>query len=467
MAASSADAIYLQYGKQNKYSWASVIAPLEARGVFKTCNLDLVTIPASMEPVFDQIQRSNAMHHFILFTVNSYHSHKILKDIRKANEFRIQGGIRQKVHIIAGGPHANVRPAELLDAGVDYAFIKEGEVAIVDFFTQFYKHARKEDNVQNQGQGQGKDRYREVPFIPEAVPNCYYKDAVSGTMKYTFDASLVSLDDYPPIAADHRMFRPIEITRGCPHGCHFCLTPQIFGYASRHRSVENTICWVERAVKLKYKRVWFMAPNSLAYGSKGSKPNVPVIERLLKGVKQIPGLQEVYFGTFPSEVRPEFVTRDVMEAIVPHVTNDTFVMGAQSASPAILKTSHRGHTIEDVWNAVDIITGVGCKVDIDMIFGIPGETVDDETCNIEFIKQVLERPGVRIHGHVFMPLPGTVFEHEQPGSMSPALLKVIGNFTKAGKVFGQHFVQVGRAKRIKKNSEITAQSSTSAARQDP
>ena len=76
-----------------------------------------------------------------------------------------------------------------------------------------------------------------------------------------------------------------------------------------------------------------------------------------------------------------------------------------------------------------------------------------EAGNIEFIKQVLARPGVRIHGHAFMPLPGTFFEHEEPGKMTPAILKVIGQYTKIGRVFGQHFVQEKRAVRISKNSE--------------
>ena len=86
-----------------------------------------------------------------------------------------------------------------------------------------------------------------------------------------------------------------------------------------------------------------------------------------------------------------------------------------------------------------------------MIFGLPGETPDDDAANIEFIKQVLARSGTRIHGHVFMPLPGTMFENEKPGTMSPEIMKVIGRYTKDGRVFGQHFVQVKRAIRLSKN----------------
>jgi len=429
------DTIYLQYGKQNKYSWATVIGILESRGIFTNYHLELITARSSIESVLDRVQSSNANHHFFFFTVNSYYARKILKSIKNVHEFRQQHGLGGKVHILAGGPHANIRPGEILASGADYVFSKEGEIALVEFFNQFY------------GGNEGHANLRSQDF-PRAIPNCYFMNISTSTMEFTHEAPLVSLDDYPPVAVKHRMFRPIEITRGCPHGCNFCLTPQIFGYASRHRSVENVVCWVQRAVQLKYRRVWFTAPNALAYGSKGSKPNPPVMEKMLKGLKAIDGLEEIYFGTFPSEIRPEFVTREVLDAITPYITNDTFVMGAQSASPRILKSSHRGHTIEDVWNAVDIITSHGNKVDIDMIFGLPSETAEDVGLNIEFIKKVLERPGIRIHGHVFMPLIGTTFEHESPGTIVPELAKIIGHYTKLGRIFGQHFHQVYRATRF-------------------
>ena len=429
------DTIYLQYGKQNKYSWASVIGILESRNIFNDYNIDLVTVRSSIESVFDQVQSSTARHHFFFFTVNSYHVHKILKSIQNVTDFKKQHDMQESIHIIAGGPHANIYPGEIMDAGADYVFNKEGEIAIVEFFRDFYAHVNKENLSPKE-------------FIPSQVSNCYYRDRGTNEMRFTHLAKLVDLDDYPPIAIDHRMFRPIEITRGCPHGCNFCLTPQIFGYQSRHRSPDNVVCWVERAVKLKYRRVWFTAPNAFAYGSKTSKPNSPAVEKMLKGLKAIEGLEEIYFGTFPSEIRPEFVNHDILDAVAPYITNDTFVMGAQSASPRILKSSHRGHTIEDVWNAIDILTSRGYKIDIDMIFGLPGETDEDVALNIQFIKDVLEKTGTRIHGHAFMPLPGTKFEHELPGLITPELAKIVGHYTKIGRIFGQHFHQVYRAARF-------------------
>jgi radical SAM superfamily enzyme YgiQ (UPF0313 family) len=108
--------------------------------------------------------------------------------------------------------------------------------------------------------------------------------------------------------------------------------------------------------------------------------------------------------------------------------------------------------VDDVWNAVDIITGNGYSIDLDMIFGLPGEQERDIECNIDFMKEVLKNAKVRIHGHVFMPLPGTAFERERPGTIQKELASVIGYYASIGRVYGSHFQQIKTAKRFSKQS---------------
>ncbi len=35
----------------------------------------------------------------------------------------------------------------------------------------------------------------------------------------------------------------------------------------RHASIESIVKWTDRAVKIRYKRVWFATSNAFAYGS--------------------------------------------------------------------------------------------------------------------------------------------------------------------------------------------------------
>lgn len=438
--------IHAWYGPQNKYTVATIAAILESSGFLDDGALAFETVRDDIAGCLARIKEERLEnqhhHHFFMFSVNSYHAAKIFKIARTVDAFRHEEHVEDHVHVLAGGPHVTARPGDALASGVDVAFVHEGEVAINSYFTNFLTCLR----AGHQFASHGKD---------ERVPNLRYhatNASAGSTIVQTPAACPVNLNDYPPIAASQRLFRPIEISRGCPHGCKYCQTPALFGREMRHRSVDNVVAWVARAVLLKYNKVWFTTPNAFAFGSKGTRPEPATLEALLRGLARIHGLEQVFFGTFPSEVRPEFVTQATIDAVAPHIANDTFVVGAQSASPRVLSSINRGHSIDDVWHAVDIITGAGFKIDIDMIFGLPGVTQDDVDLDIDFIKAVLARQGTRVHGHVFMPLPGTAFEQEAPGKIPADLARVLGRFATRQRVFGSHFHQQHRARKIRETT---------------
>ena len=141
---------------------------------------------------------------------------------------------------------------------------------------------------------------------------------------------------------------PIEITRGCPYSCKFCCTPFLTGGRVRHRSIESVVEWLQRAVEMSgFKRTWFLSPNALSYGGHGRTVESDRIESLLKAVTSVKGLEEVFFGSFPSEVRPEFVSTPILEMMKGYVANKTLQIGLQSGSNRILKIINRHHTVED------------------------------------------------------------------------------------------------------------------------
>lgn len=79
--------------------------------------------------------------------------------------------------------------------------------------------------------------------------------------------------------------------------------------------------------------------------------------RLLVGLLETiktrrPGLR-LNFGNFPSEVRPDYVTVEAAKAVRPLCDNRVMAVGAQSGSPRVLRTIGRGHTVEDVYRAVE------------------------------------------------------------------------------------------------------------------
>jgi len=181
-----------------------------------------------------------------------------------------------------------------------------------------------------------------------------------------------------------------------------------------------------------------ITPNAFSYGSPdGKKPAPARIEELLAGVKKILGPQgRIYFGSFPSEVRPEHVTKDTVALVRKYAVNDNLVIGVQSGSQRILDLCHRGHTVADAYRAVALTLRAGFKAYVDIIFGLPEETLEDAQLTIKLINDFAEM-GARIHAHYFMPLPQTPFAGVRAGGMNPEMKKMINRLIPKGVVFGE------------------------------
>jgi len=126
------------------------------------------------------------------------------------------------------------------------------------------------------------------------------------------------------------------------------------------------------------------------------------LEHLLKECTSIEGLDEVFFGSFPSEVRPEFVSNEILELLRHYVANKTLQIGLQSGSDKVLKTANRQHTVAEGIDAVRTALDCGFIPHVDMIFGLPEETKEDVDASIELCYDLVDM-GARLHGHVFMP----------------------------------------------------------------
>jgi radical SAM superfamily enzyme YgiQ (UPF0313 family) len=144
----------------------------------------------------------------------------------------------------------------------------------------------------------------------------------------------------------------------------------------------------------------------------------------------------IYFGTFPSEVRPEHVSPEALRLIKKFCNNDNVVMGAQSGSDTVLTKTHRGHDVECIRRAVRYCVEEKFLPNVDLIFGLPGETSDDLKATLDLAEE-LTSLGARIHGHTFMPLPGTPLKNAPPGKISPEIETRLHKMVSRGKLYGQ------------------------------
>jgi len=247
------------------------------------------------------------------------------------------------------------------------------------------------------------------------------------------------LDDYHPFPLKNQRFGAIEITRGCPYVCYFCQTPYISGTKPRHRSIES-ICKYIQILNNHYgdlTDVRFITPNAFSYGSLDGKVlNLEKLEILLEKIREIiGGKARIFLGTFPSEVRPEHVNDETLALVLKYADNDNITIGAQSGSQKILDSCHREHTVQDIYSAVDLTLENNLKINVDFIFGLPGESDEDIKLTIKLMKDLTNR-GARLHAHSFIPLPQTPFAKVPVNKVKDIYKKEIKMLISKGFAFG-------------------------------
>jgi len=300
---------------------------------------------------------------------------------------------------IAGGPHPSALPEEVLEH-FDFVVIGEGEETLPELL---------------QAVIEGSD--------PASVKGIAFKR--QGRVIFTEKRSPVDLDSYPPFS---KILAPLEISRGCPWGCTYCQTPRLFGTCMRHRSIPIIAKYARR-----HRDIRFTSPNSLAYGSDGRKPRLEKVQALLKTLAE--QKKPIYFGTFPSEVRPEFVSAAALEIIVTYCANKSLSLGGQSGSPAVLQSIGRGHGCSEILQACDLALDYGLVPQVDLIFGLPSEQEEDQRLSLELVRWIAAKGG-KVRAHRFTSLPGTPLAAASPAPLAPDVEACLGKMALEGRLTG-------------------------------
>jgi B12-binding domain/radical SAM domain protein len=396
------------YNKLNKFSFNALIAALETDKVLS--DIDVYFIKTKEELLASPkniIQKyKNIVLGISFFTTQLWEILGLIQTLKKK--------FGKNIKYIAGGPHPTGDPKGTLEMGFDVAFLGEAE----ETFIEFLKYTKEKGDFH---------KIKGIAFFDE-----------NGEYVYTGKRKLINMNDYPPFPIKHSKFGPIEITRGCPYLCYFCQTPFISGFKPRHRSI-NSICKYVRVMKERsLTDIRFITPNAFSYGSLyGKNVNLDQLDSLLRDIAEILAPKgRIFLGSFPSEVRPEHVSEDSLDLIRKYCANDNIIIGAQSGSQKILDLCNRGHTVDDVYDAVKLTLSKQLKVNVDFIFGLPDEQLEDIRITIAMMKD-LAALGARIHTHSFIPLPQTPFAKRSPKKIHKSIKKAIGELASKGFAFGE------------------------------
>lgn len=336
---------------------------------------------------------------------------------------RAQRQARTKFLTICGGAHATGNPASVLESGFDLCCVGEGEEVLRDLVVRLKRG----------------DAISEIDGLLTRID-----DQIKGRLRSTY----TDIETYPALPTKHLFPTYIEIGRGCRWGCKYCQTPHIHGKLERFRSPQS----IERTVadygKRGMKDFRFVIPNALGYLSQAPKqPNPAAIAELLERCAKAAQGGKIYLGSFPSEIRPDYVTEEAIEILKKYVANKVLVIGAQSADDRVLETIGRGHRVEDIENAVSVVIGCRFRPIVDIILGLPGEDGESRRKTFGLIEKLGSR-GAVFNVHFFMPIPGTPFEKEMPNFLTEIERRMLDRYAQMGIVRGRWRRQERIAKRL-------------------
>lgn len=414
------------FSKVNANAISALVASLDIHPILQNLKIFLPALSEDSQAIVEAVKPyKKIILAFSLFTTQLNQISEKISDYRAVLS-------EKELLVVAGGPHPMGDPFSMLSNGADIVCITEGELVIRDILLQFISGKK----------------------VEEAQGIAYFDER--GVVQRTNKPTLINLDDFPPFSVKHKIIQPIEITRGCAWNCRFCQI-RSRGSPVRHRSVDEVLKYIKITAKHFIKRrpdIRFVSPNALSYGSEDGKSlRLDRVEALLQGIRQIIGQEgKIYFGSFPSEVRPETITTESVQILKKYTNVKKIIVGGQSGSNSILNSSERGHTVQETERAVKLLIENGFKVDVDIIFGLPSETDDDVEQTLTHIKYLTDL-GATIHSHTFLPLVGTPFASKPGGKINQLYLPVISQLQNSRKLSGFHVKQEKQADVIAKRRE--------------
>ena len=91
---------------------------------------------------------------------------------------------------------------------------------------------------------------------------------------------------------------------------------------------------------------------------------------------------------------------------------------------------------------------------VDFLLGLPGEEPQDVEATLQLMDRLVER-GAKVHGHTFLPLPGTPFRKAAAGALTPAVRARLRNLASKGKLYGQWEQQEVTAQELVRGRKTT------------
>jgi anaerobic magnesium-protoporphyrin IX monomethyl ester cyclase len=246
--------------------------------------------------------------------------------------------------IITGGPHASLYYPELLkDPRIDYVVTGEAEEKIVQLCSVARKNPRAE------------------------VIHCGYIDV----------RNVKSLDYSVAYQYERAVEIGIQVERGCPFNCSFCLVKNISSRKVRYRDIDQCIKEVAEATA--------MMPQLHTIRIIDDCPSFRLDlfkEFMTKFLRSFPHLRINI-----QHLRADQVDEEMLLLLrKAHVRSLT--LGVESANPEVFEFVDKGETLEEIENAALMIKRLGMRVSLAFVLGLPKADYRKEEDSLRFAKRI-------------------------------------------------------------------------------
>ncbi|MEI8374883.1 MAG: radical SAM protein [Planctomycetota bacterium] len=185
----------------------------------------------------------------------------------------------------------------------------------------------------------------------------------------------------------------METSRGCRYRCKFCYYPK--SYSSIHRmSVGQIEANLRHACQRGVKEIYLLDPTL------NQRPDFAGFLRLLAQ-----GNPDRQF-TYSAELRAEGICAETAQ-LLREANFQEVEVGLQSVDPEAQKLMGRHISLEAFERGTKAMLDEGIRVRVDLILGLPGDTVDSVRRGLEYLDRV--RPFTELQVFNLSILPGTAF----------------------------------------------------------
>lgn len=270
--------------------------------------------------------------------------------------------------VAIGGPHASALPQLTLDdTGADFVIAGEGEASLLELANSLRAGSSGEN-----------------------IPGVLARGGMELVKRPLIDdLDLLPFPDWPGM--DPREYRRVErvglvkgwpvasmiTSRGCPFGCTFCASPELWGRRIRFRSPKNVVDEIEYLVKeFGVKEIHFEDDNITF-----KREHMAGICDLLlsRGIK-------ISWAT-PNGIRADKVDEELIK-LMKRSGCYFLAFGVESGNQEILNRIKKQEDLSTIASAVRLAHANGIATHGFFIFGLPGETEKTIQDTIDFAKSI-------------------------------------------------------------------------------